>query len=206
MLLQEDCRSLPLTICEGCAMESVIAVLDANVLFPASLRDTLLRAGQRDYYRMHWTAEILEEVRRNLVKTGRSTAAQVQRLVDTLLTVFPRSLITGDYLALIPAMQNADSDRHVLATAVVCKAQVIVTNNLRDFPPQALAPYIIEAQMPDTFLMNLCQDNLPEIAQIIIEQAADLRNPPRTVEQELKQLAKHAPTFVETMRDYLLQR
>lgn len=45
-------------------------VLDACVLFPASLRDTLLRAADADLYRVHLTADILEEVRRNLVKKG----------------------------------------------------------------------------------------------------------------------------------------
>jgi hypothetical protein len=42
-------------------------------------------------------------------------------------------------------------DRHVLAAAIRGRADVIVTRNLRDFPPDRLAPYGIEAQHPDTF-------------------------------------------------------
>jgi hypothetical protein len=42
-------------------------VLDACVLFPASIRDTLLRAADAGLYRVYWSELILEEVRRNLI-------------------------------------------------------------------------------------------------------------------------------------------
>ena len=42
-------------------------VLDACVLFPFSLRDTLLRAAAKDLYQLYWSEQILEEARRNLV-------------------------------------------------------------------------------------------------------------------------------------------
>ena len=155
------------------------------------------------FNRMQWTTEILEEVRRNLVKTGRGTETQAQRLVDTLMMIFPLALMRDEYQSLIPIMQNHVKDRHVLAAAVACKAQVIVTSNLHDFPRRALEPYSIEAQAPDRFLVNLCQENVAELAQIINEQVADLRNPPQTVEQELAHMGKIVPNFVQTIRDYL---
>jgi predicted nucleic acid-binding protein len=34
-------------------------VLDANVLFPFWLRDTLLRAADAGYYQLYWSGEIL---------------------------------------------------------------------------------------------------------------------------------------------------
>lgn len=104
-------------------MATLTAVLDANVLFPASLRDTLLRAAERDIFRLQWTPEILEEVRRNLVKTGKSTKAQAQRLLDTFAAFFPHAFIVEAYQSLIPTMQNDAKDRHVLAAAVACGAQ-----------------------------------------------------------------------------------
>lgn len=42
-------------------------VLDANVLYPFTLRDTLLRAAARGSYQVHGSEQILEEARRNLV-------------------------------------------------------------------------------------------------------------------------------------------
>jgi hypothetical protein len=51
-------------------------------------------------------------------------------------------------------MTNHPKDRHVLAAAVACGAQTIVTFNLKDFPPDALAPWSVEAQSPDEFLIH----------------------------------------------------
>ena len=53
-------------------------VLDAAVLFSAPIRDTLLRVAEAGLYRLFWTEEILEEVRRNLVKNNRITEDQAR--------------------------------------------------------------------------------------------------------------------------------
>jgi hypothetical protein len=37
-----------------------IVLLDANVLFPFSLRDTLLRAAAAGFYQLRWSSQILE--------------------------------------------------------------------------------------------------------------------------------------------------
>jgi hypothetical protein len=45
----------------------VLVVLDACVLYPASLRDVLLTLAALDDYDVVWTDEILDEVRRDVV-------------------------------------------------------------------------------------------------------------------------------------------
>ena len=45
-------------------------VLDANVLYPASLRDLLLRRAEKELYRLQLSQDIWAEVVRNLVDTG----------------------------------------------------------------------------------------------------------------------------------------
>lgn len=45
------------------------AVLDACVLYPASLRDTLLRVAEAGIYQPRWTERILDEVRRKSLKS-----------------------------------------------------------------------------------------------------------------------------------------
>jgi hypothetical protein len=66
------------------------------------------------------------------------------------------------YEPLVPKMTNDAKDRHVLACAVQVGAPVIVTFNGRHFPPEALDPWLVEAQDPDDFLVNLYRQQ-PEI-------------------------------------------
>jgi hypothetical protein len=67
----------------------------------------------------------------------------------------PDALVTG-YESLIPSLSlPEEGDRHVLAAAIQAKANVIVTNNLKDFPPKVLQEFEIEAQTPDEFVVNL---------------------------------------------------
>jgi hypothetical protein len=47
-----------------------IVVVDANVLYPLTLRDTVLRAAAAGFYQLRWSADILEEMERNLVLKG----------------------------------------------------------------------------------------------------------------------------------------
>ena len=101
-------------------------------------------------------------------------------------------LITG-YESLIAGLELPDSnDRHVLAAAIRSAAQVIVTMNLRDFPPERLAPYGIETQHPDEFLLGLIYLAPVAVANIIVQQAAALKNPPRSPADLLETLRKQA--------------
>ena len=60
-----------------------------------------------------------------------------------------------NYESLIPTITLPDqNDRHVVAAAILGHADAIVTSNLKHFPADALAPYGIEAQHPDDFIMN----------------------------------------------------
>lgn len=170
------------------------AVLDACVLYPMTLRDTLLRAAAADLYRAYWTPDIPDEVRRNLVRSGRVTQEQAAHLLSQMTTYFPEAMVTG-YEHLIPTMTNHPKDRHVLAAAVVVGAQLIATDNVRDFPMSALASFGIRSQTPDEFLTELFYLDTTGMLAIIEEQARDSHKPPRTTGNVLTTLAKHAPTF-----------
>ena len=88
--------------------------------------------------------------------------------------------------SLIPALNLPDpDDRHVLAAAVRCGAQVIVTANLADFPAASLAPYDIEAQHPDEFVLHLVDLAAGAVVATVQEQAAALKRPPRSPEELL---------------------
>jgi predicted nucleic acid-binding protein len=178
----------------------VVAVLDACVLFPAELRDTLLSVAEHGLYRVHWTEKILDEVRRNLIKTKYSTPEKVRYLIEQMETAFEDALVSG-YESLIPEMKNDPKDRHVLAAAVSCKAQIIVTSNLRHFRPVALAPHDILAKSPDTFLLSLVGENRELMRQIVLQQANRYRNPPKTFDELLDSLANQLPNYVKQLKE-----
>jgi predicted nucleic acid-binding protein len=174
-------------------------VLDANVLYPFSLRDTLLRATSAALFQVYWSQEILEETRRNLLKSAGVTEHQAKRLISTMKEAFPEACVTG-YEELVAAMRNDEKDRHVAAAAVKAGAQVIVTSNLADFHD---LPDGIEAQSPDEFLCNLFDLDGDGLAEILKEQAAALKRPPVSFEELLDGLAKTVPQFVAAVHAHL---
>ena len=67
---------------------------------------------------------------------------------------FPDALVV-DFEPLIDGISLPDpGDRHVLAAAIKGQADVIVTQNLEDFPQEQLDLCQIEAQHADRFLLN----------------------------------------------------
>lgn len=74
-------------------------------------------------------------------------------------------------------------DRHVLAAAVKCQADVIVTFNLKDFPSKILEQFDIEAQTPDIFLSHLFDLNPTSFCSAVRQQRQRLTRPPYTAEQ-----------------------
>jgi predicted nucleic acid-binding protein len=175
------------------------AVLDACVLIPVSLCDTLLRAAGADLYRPLWSDDILEEVRRNLAEHSLTGEPDAARRVAIMRRAFPEATV-GGYRNLIGGLTNHPDDRHVLAVAVKARARVIVTDHLRHYPDGALDPYGIRALSSDAFLLHL--DGLaPErMIDLVHRQAHALRRPPMTVDEVLDHLAQFAPKFVERIR------
>lgn len=95
-------------------------------------------------------------------------------------------------------------DRHVLAAAIRCGAQAIVTFNLRDFPARVLAPFGMEAQHPDDFLLNIIDLDGAAVARVIQEQAAALKNPRRTTAEMLEVLRQQGLSEAATALTALL--
>lgn len=176
--------------------------LDANVLIPNALRDTLLRAEEAGWYDAYWSDETLVEVERNLARllAGRyaDADARARRLIDTLRGAFPAATVT-DYRHLLPAMGNHPGDRHVLAAAAAAGATIIVTSNVRHFPARALRPHGVVARTPDQFLGDLLATDPDGMRALLVAQGAEIHRP-RTLDAILDTLAQHAPAFVRVVR------
>ncbi|PYV78038.1 MAG: PIN domain-containing protein [Acidobacteria bacterium] len=172
-------------------------VLDACVLIPMPLADTLLRlAGGPRLYLPKWTDQIMAEVSRNLQETFGVTAQQAAYRESEIRKYFGEAWVEG-YEDLIPSMTNHEKDRHVLAAAVRCGAVTIVTYNLEDFPRVALAPYSITAQGPTTFLKNLYELDRDAVVGALKQQSAAID---KSLDYLLDRLRVNVPAFVDSLK------
>jgi hypothetical protein len=176
----------------------LIVVLDANVLFPLTLRDTLLRAADASFFQLRWSQLILDEVERNLVLRGGITREQAERLRSTMEAYFPEAMVTG-HEPIISSMPNEAKDRHVAAAAVTSGASLIITHNLRDF---RILPSPIRAQDPDEFLCGLFTREPAAFMQLLQRQTADLKRPPITLAQLLDRLGRMTPRLADAARRF----
>ncbi len=167
-----------------------VVVYDACVLYPAPLRDLLVRLALTGLFQAKWSERILDECFRGIARQRPElTPERLARSRRLLGEAIPDCEVTG-YEELIDGLTGLPDpeDRHVVAAAIRSGAQVIVTCNLRDFPSQVLARYGLTAQHPDDFVLHLIGLNVTAITRTVQQQAAALRNPPKTVEELLELL------------------
>ena len=117
---------------------------------------------------------------------------------------FSDACVTG-WEPLVTALTLPDSnDRHVLAAAIMGRADVIVTNNIKDFPEAVLEPLSLSAQTPDEFLLNQLDLDPPLVMMTIRDQSAAAKRPVITPPALLNHLAKcHVPRFAEAATQQL---
>ncbi|MBW4505292.1 MAG: PIN domain-containing protein [Scytonematopsis contorta HA4267-MV1] len=133
-------------------MACLSVVLDSCVIYPMPLCDTLLRAAEAELYEVHFSQEILDGATRNLVKKGRMSESKATRFQEIIKINFPEAIVEVPE-ELVVNMTNHPGDRHVIATAIISQAEIIVTSNLKHFPQDSLEAYNIKAWHPDDFLV-----------------------------------------------------
>jgi len=132
------------------------AVLDACVLYPMPLCDTLLRLAEEPaFYRPIWSEEILCEVSRTLIGQGYSEE-QAKRRLRAMKEAFPEAMvdIPREIISGVSASLPDKKDCHVLAAAILSHANTVVTQNTRDFPNDCRDKYGILCQNADDFLIH----------------------------------------------------
>jgi predicted nucleic acid-binding protein len=133
---------------------------DANIFFSGFKRRVMLALARAEIFQARWSEDIHEEWMRALPeRLPNITKEDVQKIREHIDGTVPDCLV-GNYRPLVAGLELPDpNDRHVLAAAIRCGAQVIVTCDTADFPSERLAPYDIEAQHPDTFVMYQKEEN-----------------------------------------------
>ncbi len=134
--------------------------------------------------RVKWTDEILDEVFRNILANRPDLTMEKLARTRSRMNAAIRDVRVDGYRQLVGSLDLPDpDDRHVLAAAIRCGAQSVITHNLEDFPPEKLEPYGIEAIPPDEFVLDLLDLAPGATLRVLNEQQASLRSPPRTLEE-----------------------
>ena len=158
-------------------------ILDANVLYPQLLRDTLLSLAGENLYQARWSATINDEWVRNLAKNKPEIADRLPAVVKLMCDSVPDCLVTH-YEKLAGSIDLPDpDDRHVVAAAIVGHADAIVTFNMKDFPSAVLQLYGIEVQHPDEFVVNQLQLQKIQALSAIKKMRARWTNPARSAQE-----------------------
>lgn len=184
-------------------MSRFTVVYDANVFYPAPLRDLLLRLAATGLFRARWTEQIHDEWMRNLKVKRPDIAARLPRLRQQIDENFMDSLVTG-YEHFIPCITLPDAgDCHVVAAAIKAGAELIVTCNLKHFPNSTLAAFGIEAIHPDDFFVDIFDLSAGKVLGAVAEMRGALKNPPKTQDEFLQTLLQQQlPQAVSILEKY----
>jgi predicted nucleic acid-binding protein len=185
-------------------LRPLTAIYDANVLYPAPLRDLLVRLAAAGLVRARWTDAIHEEWIRNVCRNNPGIVPERLARTRRLMNEAVRDCLVTGYEHLIGTLTLPDADdRHVLAAAIQANADVIVTFNLRDFPESALSVFGIQSQHPDEFVGESLRHSCDAVCAIINRQRASLHNPPLEPDELLDVLEKQGLTqSVARLRQY----
>lgn len=175
------------------------AVLDACVLVPMPLCDTLLRLAEDPaMYRPLWSEAILAEVGTALERDLKLTPQQIERRLRSMGEAFPEASISipPELPPALDAIPDPD-DRHVLATAIRGQAHAIVTRNVRHFPEHCIHSYNVLCQSPDDFLIHQFHLNPPQVLEKLDAQASAIRQGREEIILLLKPMAPGFIALVE---------
>lgn len=172
-------------------MPRYTALLDACVLVPIALADTLLRVAERELYRPLWSERILTEAADAVLEIHPDLPADVvAKRFAAMNDTFNDAPVQGwEVFEEAIALPDSD-DRHVVAAAMRGRADAIVTANVRDFPEETLAPLEIAVVHPDDFLLDQLDLAPRVVLEVLREQAAHTRNPPLTPTDLLARLGR----------------
>lgn len=138
-------------------------VLDTCVIYPIDIRDLLLWFAHFDLYTPKWSQLIFEELFKVMLEKGMSIE-KAKEQIQRINVAFPDAMVTN-YEKIIDTLSMPDrNDCHVLAAAIKSNANLIVTNNLKDFDNEYLSKFGLFAKNADDFITDTIDLN-PELAK-----------------------------------------
>jgi predicted nucleic acid-binding protein len=155
-------------------------------------------------FRAKWTDRIQEEWITNLLANRSDLRREQLDRTKQLMTAAVPDCLVHNFEGLEPSLNLPDPDDvHVLAAAIHCKADAIITFNLKHFPYEVLEQFDIEAQHPDEFIHHQFGLNHAGVVTAVQRCRARLKTPPKTAEEYLDILAAQAlPQTVAVLSEY----
>ncbi len=151
-------------------------VLDTNVIYPIEIRDLLFWFAYFDLYTPKWSEHIFDEWKDVMKRKGISEKEAFKR-VQKANMAFPDTLVKN-YSGLIENLSLPDiKDCHVLAAAIKTNANVIVTNNIKDFPEEYLASFGLTVKTADGFLTDIINLNPKQALRAFRNLVLNRKNP-----------------------------
>lgn len=140
-------------------------LIDANVLYPTVMRQVVLGVAKAGLFTPLWSARILEEWARAAAKLGPDGEAQARGEIALLRRDWPGAEVPV-HAGLEARLWLPDpADVHVLAAAIAGSADLILTENAKDFPRGVLAEKGVERQSADPFLLDRFGDDPEAVAR-----------------------------------------
>ena len=168
------------------------ALIDANVLFPIVVRDYLLWLSINDLYSPKWSSKLQEEFCAIFEKKKLGLSSEkIKNQVRLMNKACPDALVVK-YESLIESVKLPDeNDRHVVAAAIKCNANVIGTYNLKDFPNEYLNSIGLSAVDPDTFIADMIDLSPEKCCDAFREMVLSKKKPPYDEPQYLEILKRN---------------
>jgi catechol 2,3-dioxygenase-like lactoylglutathione lyase family enzyme len=138
----------------------VKVLIDACALVPAASRAMLLAAAAAGAFAPLWSAGILEEWALVSRRRGPEAEAAARAAIAGLRAAWPDAEVAAAPDLEATLALPDPGDRHVLAAAIVGRADVLATRNRGDFPGRTLARHGIVLRDPDGLLVELVRDGL----------------------------------------------
>ena len=169
------------------------AVLDACVLFPVAVADSLMSVAATGLFAAKWTTRIEEEWISALERERPDLKGKLFYRRDQMRVAVPDWEIRASaWEPLMAAVELPDADdRHVLAAAIAGHADCVVTSNLKHFPNDVLGKYSLHALHPDDFLVNQWDLDEIEVIAAFKDMRARWKNPEATPDDFVRAMERN---------------
>jgi len=156
-------------------------LIDACVLYPTVMREVVLGVAAQGLFEPRWSPRILEEWARAARKIGPEGETIARGEIAGLKTRFPRGEVQIPQGVEARLWLPDTNDIHVLAAAIGCSADAIMTLNAKDFPRNELADKGLDRVDPDGFLIETAArhpDAVQSTAEAVLTEARRLSGEP----------------------------